>query len=130
MKRFLAKYNDRGAWKVTFDESTTWPQVLEEATQAFDDYTKRGRSWRHPFRSTQRLFGSVACRIKFLVVLLPDGDFTGALCGGLCLIYNVSSVIRHPLGIVLKQGRYTGRNTQKRDPRADHPDPRLTFSAC
>ncbi|KAH6641219.1 hypothetical protein F5144DRAFT_125584 [Chaetomium tenue] len=90
MKRFLSKYNDAGAGKVTFDENTTWPQVLEEATQAFDDYTKRGRSWRHPFRSTQRLFGSVACRIEFLIVLLPDGDFTGALCGGLCLIYNAA----------------------------------------
>ncbi|EAQ86293.1 hypothetical protein CHGG_07546 [Chaetomium globosum CBS 148.51] len=102
MKRFLAKYNDRGAWKVTFDESTTWPQVLEEATQAFDDYTKRGRSWRHPFRSTQRLFGSVACRIKFLVVLLPDGDFTGALCGGLCLIYNAATRRREIQELIIR----------------------------
>ncbi|KAH6850583.1 hypothetical protein B0I37DRAFT_428811 [Chaetomium sp. MPI-CAGE-AT-0009] len=90
MKNFLAKYNDREAGKISFDETTTWPQVLEEATQAFDDYTKRGRSWRHPFRSTQRLFGSVACRIEFLIVLLPDGDFTGALCGGLFLVYNAA----------------------------------------
>ena len=90
MKDFLTKYNDGGMGQVIFDEKATWPQVLEEATQAFDDYTKRGRSWRHPFRSTQRLFGSVACRIEFLIVLLPDGDFTGALCGGLTLIYKVS----------------------------------------
>ncbi|KAK3297307.1 uncharacterized protein B0H64DRAFT_122339 [Chaetomium fimeti] len=90
LKNFLHKYNDGGVGKIAFDEKATWPQVLEEATRVFDDYTGRARSWKHPFRSTQHLFGSVACRIEFLIVLLPDGGFTGALCGGLLLVYNAA----------------------------------------
>ncbi|RYP76892.1 hypothetical protein DL771_001445 [Monosporascus sp. 5C6A] len=90
MDSFLAGYKDKGPKKVSFDGTTTWPEVLDEATQAFDDYTKRGRSWRHPFRSTQRLFGTVACRIEFLIELLPDGDYTGIICGGLTLVYNAA----------------------------------------
>ena len=91
MNGFLQSHRDKEMKAVRFDGSATWADVQEEATAAFDEYTRQGRSWRHPFRSSGRLFGTVACRIEFLVQLIPNGDYLGILCGGLTLVYNVSS---------------------------------------
>jgi hypothetical protein len=90
MNGFLESYKDKDVKTVCFDGSTTWPEVQEEATAAFDEYTRQGRSWRHPFRSSGRLFGTVACRIEFLIQLIPSGDYLGVLCGGLTLVYNAA----------------------------------------
>jgi len=90
MNDFLLRCPDPEA-KAAFYGKTTWEDVQAEATAAFDKYTQDGHSWRHPFRSAGRAFGSVACRAEFLVELIPDGDYTGLLCGALKLVFNVSA---------------------------------------
>ncbi|QYT04744.1 hypothetical protein H0G86_011647 [Trichoderma simmonsii] len=102
MNKFLQVYQDKNAKVVRFDGSTTWEEVQEEATAAFDEYAHQGRSWRHPFRSSGRLFGVVACRIEFLIQLIPRGDYLGILCAGLTLVYNAARRKKDIRGIIIR----------------------------
>ncbi|KAF5641649.1 (dimethylallyl)adenosine tRNA methylthiotransferase [Fusarium sp. NRRL 52700] len=90
MQKFVRECSDKDVKHARFDGSTTWNEVQDHATAAFDEYTRQGRSWRHPFRSTGRIFGTVACRIEFLLKLVPSGDYLGVLCGGLSLVYDAA----------------------------------------
>ncbi|EHK23157.1 uncharacterized protein TRIVIDRAFT_150826 [Trichoderma virens Gv29-8] len=102
MNKFLEDYQDKNAKVVRFDGSTTWEEVQEEATAAFDEYAHQGRSWRHPFRSSGRLFGVVACRIEFLIQLIPRGDYLGILCAGLTLVYNAARRKKGIRGLIIR----------------------------
>ncbi|EGO60161.1 hypothetical protein NEUTE1DRAFT_97352 [Neurospora tetrasperma FGSC 2508] len=85
--------------EVTGDKSATeafsckfWDGVEDEvakAMEAFEGHDKRRRSWRKPFEAADRLGGIAARRIEFLVQLIPDGEYTGLLAGGLRLLCNV-----------------------------------------
>jgi hypothetical protein len=98
MNSFLHRYKGKSARKVCFEgRLATWDEAKDEAMGAFDEYTRQGRSWKHPFRTSGRLFGRVACRIEFLIELIPKGDYLGVPCGGLTLVYNVSCAAVTPL---------------------------------
>ncbi|KAK5991555.1 hypothetical protein PT974_09839 [Cladobotryum mycophilum] len=102
MNSFLLGYKEKDVKAVRFDGSMTWADVQKEATAAFDEYTRQGKSWRHPFRSTGRAFGSVACRIEFLFQLIPSGDYFGVLCAGLTLVYNAARRKREIRGMIIR----------------------------
>ncbi|KAK3493695.1 hypothetical protein B0T13DRAFT_531011 [Neurospora crassa] len=86
--------------EVTGDESATeafscksWDGVEDEvakAMEAVEGHDKRRRSWRKPFEAADRLGGIAARRIEFLVQLIPDGEYTGLLAGGLRLLCNTA----------------------------------------
>ncbi|OJD32653.1 adenosine trna methylthiotransferase [Diplodia corticola] len=86
---FLSRSNDTHA-TTAFRTCTTWEAVRKEAEEALDIYANQGKSWNNPFRRTKRLVGNMSCRIEFLTVLIPSGDYLGALCGGLKLVYQAA----------------------------------------
>lgn len=88
MQIFLSQSADNEAKKVSSKKST-WKDVQEEADQALKLYQKEGKSWRHPFQTTGRAFSNVASRLDFLLELLPRGEYTSILFGGLTLVFNV-----------------------------------------
>ncbi|KAK4141956.1 uncharacterized protein C8A04DRAFT_38728 [Dichotomopilus funicola] len=87
MREFLNSAQDKGATQA-FD-SRSWDNLKNEATEAYnklDEHEKRRKNWRNPFEAADKLGGAVARRIEFLIELLPDGDYSGLLAGGLRLL--------------------------------------------
>lgn len=93
METFLSQSTDNEAKKV-YSKRSTLEDVLEEADQALKQYQKEGKSWRHTFQTTARNFSNVASRLDFLLELLPRGEYTSILFGGLTLAFNVCNL--HP----------------------------------
>ncbi|TEY30287.1 hypothetical protein BOTCAL_0885g00010 [Botryotinia calthae] len=89
MHDFLLRSNDQET-RLAFNSTSTWRDVQEEAGEAFKKYKSEGKSWRHPFQTTGRAFSNVACRFEFLLELLPSGDYTSIICGGLKLVFNAA----------------------------------------
>ena len=88
MQSFLLQSADNEAIQA-FSKKLTWKQAQEEAAEALKQYQKEGKSWRHPFQTTGRAFSNVASRLEFLLELLPRGEYTSVLFGGLALAFNV-----------------------------------------
>lgn len=61
----------------------------DEAMKALETHKKRRRDWRHPFEALDNAGGYIARRVEFLFQLVPEGEYTSILKGGLRLIYNV-----------------------------------------
>lgn len=90
MRDFFSHYHDKDAEEAF--NSRSWAELQVEATKAltaFDAHNQRRSSWRNPFEAADKAAGAVARRIEFLMELIPDGDYTGILTGGLRLLYNV-----------------------------------------
>ena len=90
IQNFLLQSTDKEATSI-LRSSYTWRDIQDEATEALENYKKDGKSWRHPFQTTGRVFSDVASRLEFLLELLPHGEYTSILCGGLKLVFNVRS---------------------------------------
>lgn len=88
MTEFLSRSGDKEA-KSAFEDRSTWVDIQKEAAEAVEKYNSEGSSRRKPFEKVTMAFNNVACRLEFLIELLPDGDYTGILCGGLRLVFNV-----------------------------------------
>lgn len=91
MRKFLNSAQDRSATQA-FD-CRSWDDLEKEAATAYsklDEHEKRGRNWRNPFEVADRFGGAVARRFEFMIELLPDGDYSGLLAGGLRLLCKVS----------------------------------------
>ncbi|KAI8963847.1 hypothetical protein F5Y11DRAFT_131589 [Daldinia sp. FL1419] len=90
ISRFLSSQGDQEARNI-FQSATSWEDVRKEAEKAIDVYANQGSTWKNPFRRAIRLVGNVASRLEFLIELVPDGDYTKILCGGLKLAYNAAN---------------------------------------
>ncbi|EAA29145.2 hypothetical protein GE21DRAFT_8411 [Neurospora crassa] len=91
MHHFLEVSGDKSATEAFSCKS--WDGVEDEvakAMEAVEGHDKRRRSWRKPFEAADRLGGITARRIEFLVQLIPDGEYTGLLAGGLRLLCNTA----------------------------------------
>ena len=98
LKNFLSQSDDNEA-KNVFSKRLIWRDVKEEAEQALQQYQKEGKSWRHPFQTSGRAFGDVTSRLEFLLELLPRGEYTSLLFGGLALAFNVcNEILRFDVG--------------------------------
>ncbi|KAH6616043.1 hypothetical protein B0J18DRAFT_294819 [Chaetomium sp. MPI-SDFR-AT-0129] len=87
MHKFLNSVQDKSATQAFNWRS--WDDLEKEAATAYsklDEHEQRRRDWRNPFEAADKLGGVVARRIEFLVELLPDGDYSGLLAGGLRLL--------------------------------------------
>lgn len=88
LQNFLSQSDDNEA-KNVFSKRLMWRDVKEEADQALQQYQKEGKSWRHPLQTSGRAFSNVTSRLEFLLELLPRGEYTSLLFGGLALVFNV-----------------------------------------
>ncbi|KAK3320262.1 hypothetical protein B0T19DRAFT_468501 [Cercophora scortea] len=77
MHVFLERTKDDEATRA-FSQST-WKDLQDEAAQA-----------RQALEAIDRAGGSVARRLQFLLELIPDGEYTSVLSGGLRLAYNTA----------------------------------------
>ena len=58
--------------------------------KVFEERKERRRNWRrNPVEAAGRVGGIAVRRIEFLVELIPEGEYTGVLAGGLRLLCNV-----------------------------------------
>ncbi|KAI0490448.1 hypothetical protein F4859DRAFT_8203 [Xylaria cf. heliscus] len=91
MDTFLEQSGDKEAKRVF--ECDSWDDLRVEAAKAFealDQHNRRRKNWRNPFESADRIAGTVARRIEFLIELVPDGDYTRILTGTLRLLCNTA----------------------------------------
>lgn len=91
MNSFLSKAHDQDA--VEAFSCKSWDELrpeAERALEAFESHERRRRSWRNPFEAADRAGGAVARRIEFLVELVPNGEYSFALAGGLKLLCSAS----------------------------------------
>lgn len=91
MQSFLQRTDDKEAAEAF--GSPSWEQLQDDITSALkaqDNHEKRRRNWRdNPLEAADKVGGVVARRIEFLLELVPDGDYTSVLVGGLRLLCNV-----------------------------------------
>lgn len=95
MSDFLRRTQDAEATEA-FNNSS-WDKLQAEADQAWEAYKKHKdakRNWRRPFEAIDYAAekAMTSCCIEFLLELVPDGDYTSLLSGGLTLVYNVSKL--------------------------------------
>lgn len=91
MRSFLQKADDKEAAEAF--NSTSWDELQDdvvEALKAHDAHEKRRRNWRNPLEVVDKVGGIVARRIEFLLELIPNGQYTHVLVGGLRLLCNTA----------------------------------------
>jgi len=88
MRSFAAKFKDSREAQHILENTSSWDDVRKEARAAVDAWN--GSRSANVFRKGIRVVGDHASRLEFLTVLIPSGDYTGILCGGLKLLYHVS----------------------------------------
>ncbi|KAL8409952.1 hypothetical protein RB594_008150 [Gaeumannomyces avenae] len=91
MHSFLQAADDKEATEAF--NSSSWDQLQDDVTEslkAYDAHGKRRRNWRNPLEVADKVVGVVARRIEFLLALVPDGDYTRILVGGLRLLCNIA----------------------------------------
>jgi hypothetical protein len=102
MKTFLSRSQDTDAAQAF--ASSSWDKLQVEADKAwaaYNSHQKRKRSWRRPFEVLDHAAEKVmtSCCIEFLLELVPDGEYSSLLSGGLTLAYNVrESIWRNKTG--------------------------------
>ncbi|KAI0538397.1 hypothetical protein GGR58DRAFT_468238 [Xylaria digitata] len=93
MNNFLSLSKDTDAAKAF--ASNSWDELQVEANKAWEAYNqhqKRKRSWKRPFEALDHVAETVltSCCIEFLLELVPDGEYSSLLSGGLTLAYNTA----------------------------------------
>ncbi|KAK2000770.1 hypothetical protein LX36DRAFT_738942 [Colletotrichum falcatum] len=69
------------------DRQFVWEDVRSMASDAVEQDISKTK-WRHnPFRAAGRSFQQNASNLEMLVAFLPNGDFTGILCGALTFVF-------------------------------------------
>ncbi|KAF4807596.1 hypothetical protein CGCSCA5_v013198 [Colletotrichum siamense] len=64
-----------------------WEDVKKMAADAIDRDTERTRWRKNPLRAAGRSFQKHASNLEMLLAFLPNGDFTGILCGALTFVF-------------------------------------------
>ncbi|KLU89557.1 hypothetical protein MAPG_08528 [Magnaporthiopsis poae ATCC 64411] len=104
MQSFLQRTDDKEAAEAF--GSPSWEQLQEDITSALkaqDNHDKRRRDWRHnPIEAADKMGGVVARRIECLLELVPDGDYTSVLVGGLRLLCNTAKRKKEVRGKILE----------------------------
>ncbi|KAI3324696.1 hypothetical protein HD806DRAFT_53150 [Xylariaceae sp. AK1471] len=90
---FLSRSRDSDAAQAF--RSSSWDKLQAEANKAWAAYSnhqKRKRNWRRPFEVLDHAAEKVmtSCCIEFLLELVPDGEYSSLLSGGLTLAYNTA----------------------------------------
>jgi hypothetical protein len=88
IQAFLAESGDSEN-RLAFQSGSTWDDIANEAGEAVDCFNREGHMWKRPFEKATMNFANVACRLEFLIELLPEGEYTSILCGALKLVFNV-----------------------------------------
>ncbi|GAM41453.1 hypothetical protein TCE0_042f14584 [Talaromyces pinophilus] len=75
--------------------TSSWDGLQAEANKAwaaYNNHQKRKRNWRRPFEVLDNVAEKVmtTCCIEFLLELMPDGEYTSLLSGGLTLAYHTA----------------------------------------
>ncbi|KAK1525907.1 uncharacterized protein CCOS01_08325 [Colletotrichum costaricense] len=96
IKGFLLRSSD-SATKNILGNTASWEDVLVEAKAVCDRY----KTQRNIFGYKNRLFTTSARRIEFLIELVPSGDYTGTICGGLKLICSAAKRHHELVDVVL-----------------------------
>ena len=60
-----------------------------EAEKAIKEYEKKGKSWRHPFRTAGRALGGSTNSMQTWLEMLPNGEYSSLVCGALKLVFGV-----------------------------------------
>ncbi|KAK2007484.1 hypothetical protein LZ32DRAFT_641300 [Colletotrichum eremochloae] len=69
------------------DRQFVWEDVRAMASDAIEQDASKTK-WRHnPFRAAGRSFQQNASNLEMLMEFLPNGDFTGILCGALTFVF-------------------------------------------
>lgn len=66
-----------------------WEDVKSMASEAIEQDNARTKMRQNPFRAAGRSFQRNASNLEVLVELLPNGEFTGILCGALTFVFCV-----------------------------------------
>ncbi|KAH6854717.1 hypothetical protein B0I37DRAFT_38274 [Chaetomium sp. MPI-CAGE-AT-0009] len=90
---FLERSRDREA-SAAFTASS-WDGLQREAAKAwaaYNSHQKRRRNWRRPFEVIDHAAEKVmtSCCIEFLLELVPHGEYSSLLTGGLTLAYHAA----------------------------------------
>ncbi|OHE96334.1 hypothetical protein CORC01_08406 [Colletotrichum orchidophilum] len=79
------KRNDLAIFDV--DKNFTWNDVKVTASEAIEQDNAKTKMRHNPFRAAGRSFQRNASNLEVLVEFLPNGDFTGILCGALTFVF-------------------------------------------
>ncbi|GKT65710.1 LOW QUALITY PROTEIN: hypothetical protein ColTof3_13049 [Colletotrichum tofieldiae] len=84
----FVKYTKRNELaRFDVDRHFVWEDVRAMASDAIEQDVSQTR-WRHnPFRAAGRSFQQNASNLEMLVAFLPNGEFTGILCGALTFVF-------------------------------------------
>lgn len=74
------------------DRQFRWEDVKEMAAAAVDRDVEKTKWSKNPLRAAARSFQKNASNLEMLLAFLPNGDFTGVLCGALTFVFCVSAV--------------------------------------
>ncbi|KAE9568561.1 hypothetical protein CGCF415_v008797 [Colletotrichum fructicola] len=69
------------------DHKFRWEDVKEMAADAVDRDVEKTKWRKNPLRAAARSFQRNASNLEMLLAFLPNGDFTGILCGALTLVF-------------------------------------------
>jgi hypothetical protein len=111
MKTFLAESGDTET-QLAFHSPSTWDDIANEAGEAVEIFNREGQGhmWKRPFEKATYNFTNVACRLEFLIELLPDGEYTSILSGGLRLVFNAAKRLRQIRFTILQVFESLGEN--------------------
>ncbi|KAF4840136.1 hypothetical protein CGCSCA4_v010610 [Colletotrichum siamense] len=69
------------------DRQFRWEDVKEMAAAAVDRDVEKTKWSKNPLRAAARSFQKNASNLEMLLAFLPNGDFTGVLCGALTFVF-------------------------------------------
>ncbi|KAK4216477.1 hypothetical protein QBC37DRAFT_471368 [Rhypophila decipiens] len=113
---FLQRSQDQDA-SLAFRTGTSWDKLQGEAIKAWAAYSNhksRKRNWRRPFEVLDNAAEKVmtSCAIEFLLELVPKGEYSSLLSGGLTLAYNHRENILELFDSLSEQAEQTKVNLQ------------------
>ncbi|KAF4780743.1 hypothetical protein HER10_EVM0001759 [Colletotrichum scovillei] len=84
---FAQKTNRKDLARFDVEKDFQWEDVRIMASEAVEQDNAKTKMRHNPFRAAGRSFQRNASNLEMLVAFLPNGDFTGILCGALTFVF-------------------------------------------
>ncbi|KAK1624638.1 hypothetical protein BDP81DRAFT_464408 [Colletotrichum phormii] len=84
---FAQKTNRKDLARFDVEKEFQWEDVRVMASEAIEQDNAKTKMRHNPFRAAGRSFQRNASNLEMLVAFLPNGDFTGILCGALTFVF-------------------------------------------
>ncbi|KAK1724973.1 uncharacterized protein BDZ83DRAFT_719547 [Colletotrichum acutatum] len=84
---FAQRTNRKDLARFDVEKDFQWEDVRVMASEAIEQDNAKTKMRHNPFRAAGRSFQRNASNLEMLVAFLPNGDFTGILCGALTFVF-------------------------------------------